>query len=77
MELHDRNRNNSAFGQFKSSLDMAMGVLYMAIPIYAMQTQFIIAEYGKTTVYTIAALFMAYGLFRIFRGLMFYKNPRN
>jgi hypothetical protein len=74
MELEERNHKNSVYGQFRSSIDLAMGVLYMIISGYAMKTKFILELYGKTVVWILASLFILYGLFRIYRGLQFYKN---
>ena len=54
--------------QFRSGLDLAMGVLYIIIPAYAMAMSYLVEEYGKTTVYTVCSLFAVYGLIRIGRG---------
>jgi len=72
MELNERNNNNKVYNQFKSSMDIGMGLMYMVISGYAMNTNFIIEKYGQSTVWTIAILFIAYGLFRIYRGIQFY-----
>jgi hypothetical protein len=72
MELNERNKDNKVYNQFKSSMDIGMGFMYMVISGYAMNTNFIIEKYGKSTVWTIAFLFIAYGLFRIYRGIQFY-----
>jgi hypothetical protein len=76
MNLNERNNSNKAYGQFRSSLDMAMGLLYIVISGYAMKMNFIIEEYGKTSVWVIASLFIFYGVFRIIRGLLFFRKPR-
>lgn len=54
----------------RAAIDLGMGVLYMAIPIVAVQTNYIIEQFGRTKVYAFAALFAAYGLFRIIRGIL-------
>jgi len=70
MDLNERNSSNKAYKQFRSSIDMAMGVMYIVISAYAMKMNFIIEEYGKTTVWVIASLFIGYGIFRIIRGVL-------
>jgi len=63
-------RRNQGHLQFRSGLDLAMGVLYVIIPAYAMALPYLVEEYGKTVVYTICSLFAVYGLMRIGRGWM-------
>ncbi|HMN32674.1 MAG: hypothetical protein IT215_08990 [Chitinophagaceae bacterium] len=70
MNRDTEQRINKASLGFKSSLDIGMGFLYIIIPAYAFAMPSIIEQYGKGTVYTIGGLFIFYGGFRIFRGLM-------
>lgn len=63
-------RENKAYITFRSTVDMAMGVLYLTISAYCMQFPAILEEYGKTTVYVLGALFSFYGLFRLYRGFV-------
>ena len=74
MDLEERNNENKGYVLFKSSLDMAMGVLYIIISGYAMKMDFIIERYGKTTVYVIAGLFIFYGGFRMVRGILLFRS---
>ena len=74
MDYEERNSRNNVYGQFKSSMDIGMGVLYIIISGYAMNMKFIIDRYGKTLVWGIAILFILYGISRIVRGILFYKN---
>lgn len=74
MNIEDRNDKQKAYKQFRASIDMAMGVFYIIIPIYAMRMQFIVEAYGKSLVYTISGLFIAYGIFRIIRSIMAFRE---
>ncbi|MBK7762368.1 MAG: hypothetical protein IPI46_03215 [Bacteroidetes bacterium] len=74
MNIEERNDKQKAYKQFRASIDMAMGLIYIIIPIYAMNMQFIVAAYGKSLVYTIGGLFIAYGLFRMIRSLMAFRE---
>jgi len=76
MDIDQRNDENKGYVLFKSTLDMAMGVLYILISGYAMKMGFIIERYGKTTVYVIASLFIFYGVFRIVRGVLLLRTKR-
>lgn len=60
--------SDTVYTQFKSAVDIGMGVIYMVVSYYASQTGYIVEEYGRGLVYTIALLFFLYGLFRIYRG---------
>lgn len=60
--------NDAVYTRFRSSVDIGMGLIYMVVSYYASQTAFIIEEYGRGLVYSIALLFFLYGLFRIYRG---------
>jgi hypothetical protein len=74
MDVNERNTTNNAYEQFRSSIDMAMGIMYIVISAYATKMNFIIAAYGKTTVWVIASLFIAYGIFRIIRGVLSFRK---
>lgn len=65
---------NKPYVSFRASVDIAMGFLYMFISFYCMSLTMIIEEYGKATVYTLGVLFILYGLFRLYRGLIKLKE---
>ena len=75
MEPDQIHKKTSVGGQFRTSVDIAMGVIYVLIPLYAMQMSFILETYGSTTVGILAGLFICYGLFRIYRGFKRIKKP--
>ena len=68
MELEERNRKQSVYKQFRSSLDIGMGVMYVTISLYALKIPGIMENYGSTLVRVFVALFVFYGAFRILRG---------
>jgi Gpi18-like mannosyltransferase len=65
---------NKAYVAFRATVDIAMGVLYCTISLYAMQQIFLLEKYGKNTVFTIGILFSLYGIFRLVRGGIKFKN---
>jgi hypothetical protein len=76
MEDRRQNRQQQIYRLFKSSFDLAMGVVYLLVSLYASQMPFLIQQYGKTTVWWICALFFGYGLFRIVRSILFFIRNR-
>jgi hypothetical protein len=60
--------SNKASDSFRATLDLAMGSLYIIIPMVAMSMPY--KEYGKNNVMTIGGIFAVYGLTRIVRGLL-------
>ncbi len=75
-----REKDESIYDNFRASVDLGMGLIYIIISVYASLTPYIIEAYGSTTVYTIATLFALYGLFRMYRGFLkmqqFFKSSR-
>lgn len=68
MNIDERNDESKAYLGFRASLDLSMGVLYIFISVYAALQVFIIEQFGESTVYTIAGLFVFYGFVRLYRG---------
>ncbi|MBL7766651.1 MAG: hypothetical protein JNJ58_11185 [Chitinophagaceae bacterium] len=77
MQTDERRSGDRIQDQFRSSLDLAMGVLYIIVAAYAAATPMIQERFGKQTVYLLGALFAAYGLFRVYRGFVAIRRQMN
>lgn len=74
MQQEKRDNSPNTIWPLRSAIDLAMGVLYIAIPWYAIQTNYIVEQFGRSQVYTFGGLFAAYGLFRMIRGILAFRR---
>jgi hypothetical protein len=72
---------NKVYQQFRTTVDFAMGVLYILLPMYMMRIQYILEEYGRSLVYSLSILCMLYGLTRMIRAVFslrkWLRKPRD
>jgi hypothetical protein len=70
MARDDEFENNKTYRSFRAGLDMGMGMIYVCFGggiIYL--KAFVNMDLGPKTAYTIGGLMVAYGLFRLWRGV--------
>lgn len=75
--LPDRDKRRNSMDRVRGITGMVMGLVYFcvaALVIYAQKVDMI--RIGDTFSYVVAALMVAYGAFRIYRGWMIHKNAR-
>lgn len=69
MNIEDRNKRSKVYGNFRGSLHIAMGGLYLAVGIATIYLKsFIIFPLPAAAAYIVGGLFVLYGAFRIWRG---------
>ena len=67
-----------AYSRFRSSLHIAMGIIYVLLGSSVLDMRYFGAiELNPGVAYTLGAIMLAYGLFRVFRGMsqLLKKNP--
>ncbi len=71
MSFEDRLESSKSYKNFRTGLDLGMGVLYVVIGIFVIYAKYFgIAELPDTWAYVLASLMVLYGIFRIYRGLV-------
>lgn len=78
--IEERNQKSKAFSYFRVTLDMAMGSIYLFISITIMAyNSFGNIELPSTMCHILGPLILAYGLFRIYRGIreLFFNRKNN
>lgn len=74
MRNNEEQEESKATIGFRASVDLAMGVLYIVISSYFMIFPYLIESFWKYDVKILGGLLIFYGLFRIVRGLIKFKN---
>ncbi|HXS38481.1 MAG TPA: DUF308 domain-containing protein [Flavipsychrobacter sp.] len=77
MNYEERNQQSRGYRNFRTSLDLGMGILYIiigALIIYA--RYFGTMELTTAFAYVLGGLMVVYGIFRIVRGLSGLRNSR-
>lgn len=71
MNIEERNENSAAYSSFRTTMHIGMGVFYLVISflLFYLNT-FGAMELPTGMAYTLGALMLVYGLFRIWRGIM-------
>jgi len=79
MNLDERMTESKTYKSFRTSLDMAMGTIYVIIGIalFALR-HFGTVELSASMAYILGTVMVLYGVFRIYRGtvVLFRKDPR-
>lgn len=73
MNVEERNRDHKALNGFKGAMDLGMGLIYIGVSAYVATNPSLTEPYG-VSVYIFSVLFGAYGIFRLYRGLVTFKN---
>lgn len=73
MDTQERNRRSKGYVRFRTIFDIAMGLLYIAcgvLVVMAKKFGFVFnVPISNTFIFSLGGLFIAYGLFRIYRGI--------
>lgn len=70
MNFEERNESGSAYSAFRATMHIGMGVFYLIISFLLFYLQaFGAMELPKGMAYTLGALMLFYGIFRIWRGV--------
>lgn len=73
----DRNEPNTPYGTFRTSLDIGMGVFYIIIGGLILYARYFgTVELPASYAYILGGLMIAYGIFRIYRGLIVVLRKR-
>lgn len=77
MDREDRNNKSKVYNSFRGSLNMGMGVIYLAIGVSVIYFKsFGVMELSNMVSYIIGAVLLLYGSFRLWRGWMDLKSMR-
>ena len=81
MNLDERMERSRTYSAFRTTLDMAMGAIYVLMGIFTLGLRYFgTVELPATTAYLLGGLLVVYGAFRIYRGLVAIwgrKKPRH
>jgi hypothetical protein len=79
MSYEDQNEQSPVYKQFRTSLDIGMGVFYIIIgAIILFVKYFGTIELPATYAYILGNMMLLYGIFRIYRGIIsIRRNKRN
>lgn len=71
MNLDERMEQSKTYSAFRTTLDISMGAIYviMGVVVFGMR-YFGTVELPSVTAYVLGAILMAYGAFRIYRGMV-------
>jgi hypothetical protein len=71
MNIDERNESSSAYSSFKTTMHIGMGVFYLIISFLLFYANaFGAMELPTGMAYALGTLMLAYGVFRIWRGVM-------
>ena len=75
MEIEERNNKSSGFKNFSMVFHFSMAILYviLAVFIYLKPPPFL-QDFSKTNLLAISCLISLYGIFRLYRAWMAFKN---
>ncbi len=74
MNIDERNEKNKAYTGFRAAVDLSMGLIYVIVALYCLYFPWVLAQFGKMNVYILVSLFALYGAFRLYRGIVQFKN---
>lgn len=79
MNLDERMTESRTYKSFRTSLDMAMGAIYVIVGVVLFNMHYFgTVELSATTAYVLGTVMLLYGAFRLYRGIivLFRKSPR-
>lgn len=79
MNLDERMTESKTYKSFRTSLDMAMGTIYIIVGVVLFAIRhFGTVELSASMAYILGTVMLLYGAFRIYRGIivLFRKDPR-
>lgn len=70
MNFEERNEQSKSYQSFRTTLDMGMGAFYVIIGVVVLYLHnFGAIELSSTYAYVLGGIMVAYGGFRIYRGM--------
>lgn len=77
MDHEERNLKSKGYTNFRGSLHIGLGALYLAIGGAVLKTKhFGYMELSSAAAYIFGALLLLYGIFRVWRGWTYMRNRR-
>lgn len=79
MNLDERMTESRTYKSFRTSLDMAMGAIYVIVGVVLFTMHYFgTVELSASTAYVLGTVMLLYGAFRLYRGIivLFRKQPR-
>lgn len=74
LDIEEQNERNKPLQQFKSVFNMGRGAVYIIIAYFVYTTPGVSYRFGKTNVKIFCLLTLVYGIFRVYRSLVEYKQ---
>jgi len=75
MNYQERNEGSKGYRNFRSSLDLGMGVFYIIIGLILLYVKYFGSmELSTTYAYILGTLMLVYGIFRLYRGIIAFKK---
>ncbi len=72
MDIQERNRGSKVYTQFRKTLDIAMGLLYISCGVLVLLARKLGFTFQIETslvfLWILAGVFIVYGIFRVYRG---------
>lgn len=73
--MNDNRRTGRGYQQFRASLHLGMGIFYVVVGLLILYVKhFGAMELPTTFAYALGALMIVYGVFRIWRGVVDFRN---
>ncbi len=70
MNIDERNNKNKPVTQFKATLDVGLGIMYIIVATMIYRIPRIFIRFGKTFTIILCSIIVLYGCYRIIRGVL-------